>query len=44
MLKLVKMEPKYIHQLNEMMNEWTKANEKIIPWSICKSDYHQIDE
>ena len=44
MLKLVKMEPKYTHQLNEMMDEWTKANEKIIPWSIRKSDYHQIDE
>ena len=28
MLKLVKMEPKYTHQLNEMMDEWTKANEK----------------
>lgn len=44
MLKLVKMEPKYTNQLNEMMDEWTKANKKIIPWSICKSDYHQIDE
>ena len=44
MLKLVKMEPKYTHQLNEMMDEWTKANEKIIPWSIRKSDYHQIDD
>lgn len=26
------------------MDEWTKANEKIIPWSIRKSDYHQIDD
>ena len=44
MLKLVKMEKKYISQLNEMMDEWTNSNEKIIPWSIRKSDYHNIDE
>lgn len=44
MLKLVKMEQKYISQLNEMMKEWTNANEKIIPWSIRKCDYHNIDE
>lgn len=44
MLKLVKMEKKYIFQLNEMMDEWTNPNEKIIPWSIRKSDYHNIDE
>ena len=35
---------KYIFQLNEMMDEWTNSNEKIIPWSIRKSDYHNIDE
>ena len=44
MLKLVKMEQKYISQLDEMMKEWTNANEKIIPWSIRKCDYHNIDE
>ncbi len=44
MLKLVKMEKKYIPQLNDMMDEWTKASEKIIPWSIRKCDYHKIDE
>ena len=44
MLKLVKLEKKYIQQLNEMMDEWTNANEKIIPWSIRKCDYHNIDE
>ena len=38
------MEKKYIFQLNEMMDEWTNSNEKIIPWSIRKSDYHNIDE
>lgn len=44
MLKLVKLEEKYIPQLNEMMDEWTNANEKIIPWSIRKCDYHNIEK
>ena len=26
-----------------MMDEWTAANEKIIPWAIRKCDYHDID-
>lgn len=43
MLKLVKLETKYIPQLNEMMDEWTRSNEKIIPWSIRKCDYHDFD-
>lgn len=43
MLKLVKLEKKYIFQLNEMMDEWTNANEEMIPWSIGKCDYHDID-
>lgn len=43
MLKLVKLEPKYQNQLNEMMDEWTAANEKIIPWSIRKCDYHNFE-
>ena len=44
MLKLVKMEEKYLSQLNEMMDEWTKVNEKIVPYAINKCDYHNIDE
>ena len=43
MLKLVKFEKKYAPQLIEMMDEWTAAGEKIIPWSIRKCDYHDID-
>lgn len=43
MLKLVRLEPKYRPQLNEMMDEWTAADEKIIPWSIRKCDYHDFD-
>ncbi len=44
MLKLVKMDEKYIPLLNEMMDEWTNTNEKIVPWSIGKCDYHNIGE
>ena len=32
MLKLVKMERKSAPQLFEMMDEWSAAKEKIIPW------------
>lgn len=39
MLKLVKFGKEYMVQLNEMMDEWTAASEKIIPWSIRKCDY-----
>ena len=39
MLRLVKMERGYIPQLFEMMGEWTNSGEKIVPWSIAKSDY-----
>ena len=44
MLKLVKMDKKYFNQLKEMMDEWTSTNEKIIPWSIRKCDYHNIEK
>ena len=43
MLKLIKLDKSHLPQLNEMMDEWTAANEKIIPWSIRKCDYHDID-
>lgn len=39
MLRLVKMERGYIPQLFEMMGEWMNSGEKIVPWSIAKSDY-----
>ena len=42
MLKLVKLEEKYIPQLHDMMDEWTTSGEKIIPWSIRKCDYHDF--
>lgn len=44
MLKLVKMERKYAPQLFEMMDEWSAAKEKIIPWAIRKCDYHDLEK
>ena len=38
MLKLVRLEERYIPQLNDMMDEWTATGEKIIPWAIRKRD------
>lgn len=43
MLKLVKLSEEYRHQLNEMMDEWTTAGEKIIPYSIRKNDYRDFE-
>lgn len=34
MLKLVKLEEQYYPQLMEMMDEWTAAGEKIVPYAI----------
>jgi len=43
MLKLVKLEEKYKKQLFEMMDEWSNTGEKIIPYAIRKTDYHNFD-
>ena len=42
MLKLVKFNASYAAQLMDMMDEWTSANEEIIPWAIRKCDYHDL--
>ena len=42
-LQLVKMSEKYKSQLFDMMDEWTKTGETIIPWAIRKVDYHDFD-
>ena len=44
MLKLVKLEKEYKKQLFEMMEEWEQTGEKIIPWAIRKTDYHNFEE
>lgn len=43
MLKLVKLERKYIPELSDMMEEWTAAGEKIIPCAIRKTDWRDFD-
>lgn len=42
MLKLVKLEEKYMPQLIDMMDEWYAAGEKIVPYAIRKVDYHDF--
>ncbi|MDE6690879.1 MAG: GNAT family N-acetyltransferase, partial [Clostridia bacterium] len=42
-LKLVRLENKYKRQLFEMMDEWYGSNEEIVPYSICKTDYHDFE-
>ncbi len=41
-LCLVKLSEDYRAQLFEMMDEWTAAGEKIIPWAIAKNDYRDF--
>lgn len=43
-LKLVKLSEEYKTQLNEMMEEWCKSGEKIIPGSIRKTDYRDFEK
>jgi len=42
MLKLVKLTEEYRPHLNDMMDEWTAAGEKITPWAIAKCDYRDF--
>ena len=42
-LKLVKLEPKYHHHLNEMMTQWYSSGESIIPYAIRRLDYRDFD-
>lgn len=42
-LKLVKLEPKYRRHLEEMMEQWYAAGEKIVPYAIRKNDYRDFE-
>ena len=42
MLTLIKLTEEYRPQLNDMMDEWTSAEEKITPWAIGKCDYRDF--
>ena len=44
MLKLVKYSAEFTTQLIDMMDEWTATNETIVPWAICRCDYHNTDQ
>ena len=43
-LKLVKLESKYKQQLFDMLDEWYNTGEKIVPYAIRKTDYHDFEK
>lgn len=43
MLTLVRPSKKYRTHLNDMMEEWTRTNEEIVPYSIRRIDYRDFD-
>ena len=42
-LQLVKAGPQYQKEITEMLDEWTAAGEKIVPYAIRRADYHHFD-
>lgn len=42
-IRLVKLSIQYKRQLEEMMEEWCNAGEKIVPYAIRKNDYRDFD-
>lgn len=44
MIVLVKLSNAYRTHLNEMMDEWFLANEKIVPYAIRRIDYKNFEE
>lgn len=42
-LRLVKLDESYREQLTDMLEEWYKTGEKIIPYAIRKNDYHDFE-
>ena len=42
-IRLVKLSKEYKAQLDEMMDEWSNAGEKIVPYAIRKNDYHNFE-
>lgn len=43
MIRLVRLSPVYRDQLFEMMEEWSAAGEKIIPYAIRRYDYRDFE-
>lgn len=42
-IRLVKLSEQYKGHLEDMMEEWSNAGEKIVPSAIVKNDYHSFD-
>lgn len=42
-IRLVKLSKEYKWQLEDMMEEWSNAGEKIVPYAIRKNDFHDFD-
>lgn len=42
-LQLVRLSDRYRTQLMDMMDEWARFGEKMIPYAIRKNDYHDFD-
>ncbi len=42
-IKLVNLTSQYKEQLFDIMDEWTSADEKIMPTAIAINDYHNFD-
>lgn len=42
-IRLVKLAPQYRRHLVDMMEEWNKSGEKIIPYAIRRLDYRDFD-
>lgn len=41
-LKLVKLENRYKQQLFDMLDEWYRSGERIVPYAIRRTDYHDF--
>ncbi len=42
-LKLIKASDQYRAQITDMLDEWYQTGEKIIPYAIRRTDYHDFD-
>lgn len=42
-LKLIRLENKYKQHLFDMLDEWYASGEKIVPYAIRKTDYHDFE-
>ncbi len=43
-LRLIKASNQYRSQITDMLDEWNASGEKIIPYAIRRTDYHDFDD